>query len=94
MCSLSIFVIIEYVGGIFIKLPSDSSASKILQLLFPSLAELLKEFNTPPLIIVGSNFVFEKILATREVVVVFPCEPATTMFLVNEAMWPNMSPLL
>ena len=63
------------------KLPSDSSDSKIHQLLFPNLAELSKEFNTPPLIIVGSNFVFEKILATSEVVVVLPCEPATTIFL-------------
>ena len=55
-----------------IKLPSDSSDSKIDQLLLPSLAEFLREFNTPPLIIVGSSFVFEKIAATREVVVVFP----------------------
>ena len=51
-------VIIEYVGGICTKLPSDSSASKIDQLLFPSLAVFLIELITPPLIIVGSNFVF------------------------------------
>ena len=43
---------IEYVGDTLIKLPSDSSDSMIHQSLFPSLAELLKEFNIPPLIIV------------------------------------------
>ena len=58
MCSLSILVMIEYVGGIKIKLPSDSSASNIDQSLFPSFAELLIEFITPPLIIVGSIFVY------------------------------------
>ena len=35
------FVIIEYVGGICTKLPSDSSASNIDQSLFPSLAVFL-----------------------------------------------------
>ena len=73
-------------GGTLIKLPSDSSASKILQLLLPNLAELLKEFSTPPLIIVGSNFALEKIPDTSDVVVVFPCEPATTIFLVRETI--------
>ena len=58
MCSLSIFVIIEYVGGMCTKLPSDSSASKIDQSLLPNFAEFFKEFITPPLIIVGSSFVF------------------------------------
>jgi len=48
---------IEYVGGMKIKLPSDSSASNIDQSLLPSFAELLIEFMTPPLIIVGSIFV-------------------------------------
>jgi len=48
---------IEYVGGMKTKLPSDSSASNIDHSLFPSFAELLIEFITPPLIIVGSIFV-------------------------------------
>ena len=42
------------------------------QLLFPNLAELPKEFKTPPLIIVGSILAFENILEIKEVVVVFP----------------------
>ena len=45
---------IEYVEGILIKLPSDSSDSKIHQSLFPNFAEPLNEFKTPPLITVGS----------------------------------------
>ena len=72
MCSLSIFVMIEYVGGTFTKLPSDSSASKILQLLFPSLAELFIEVITPPLMIVGSIYVKRKIEEIKDVVVVLP----------------------
>ena len=59
-------------GDILTKLPSDSSDSRIHQSLFPSFAELLKEFSTPPLIIVGSSFALEKIPDTRDVVVVFP----------------------
>ena len=55
-------VIIEYVKGIFRKLPSDSSDSVTHQLLLPSLAELPSEFNTPPLIIVGSKLAEENIL--------------------------------
>ncbi len=64
-----------------IKLPSDSSASRIDQSLFPSLAVFFRELITPPFIIVGSNFVFWKIEAINDVVVVLPCEPATTIFL-------------
>ena len=79
--------------GIFRKLPSDSSDSVIHQLLFPSFAELPKEFRTPPLIIVGSRFPDVKILETNDVVVVFPCDPVTTIFLINETMWPSISPL-
>ena len=66
----------------------------MLQLLLPNFAELLNEFNTPPFITVGSNFAFEKIPATREVVVVFPCDPATTIFFVNKTICASMSPLL
>ena len=67
-------------GGICIKLPSDSSASNMHQSLFPSFAELFKELSTPPFIIVGSNFVLENIAANSEVVVVLPWEPVTTIF--------------
>ena len=73
-------MITAYVGGTFIKLPSDSSDSNMHHLLFPSFAEFCKELSTPPFIIVGSNLALEKIPEIREVVVVFPCEPATTTF--------------
>ena len=76
------------------KLPSDSSASNIHQSLFPSLAELLIALRTPPFIIVGSNFVFENIAANRDVVVVLPCYPVTTIFLVKETILANISPRL
>ena len=72
MCYLSTFVIIEYVEETLTKLPSDSSDSKMHQSPFPSFAELLNEFNTPPLIIVGSSFVLPKIADISDVVVVLP----------------------
>ena len=75
---------IEYVGGIKTKLPSDSSASNIDQSLFPSFAELFIEFMTPPLIIVGSIFVSWNIDAIKDVVVVLPCDPTTTIFFVKD----------
>ena len=74
MCSLSTFVTTAYVDGTFIKLPSDSSDSRILHSLLPSLAEFSSELITPPFIIVGSNFAFAKIDAIKEVVVVFPLD--------------------
>ena len=76
------------------KLPSDSSDSNTHHLLFPNLAEFCIEFITPPLIIVGSNLALEKIPEMSEVVVVLPCEPATTTFCVRETICANMSPLL
>ena len=42
----------------------------------------------------GSNFAFVKMLAISDVVVVFPCDPATTIFFVSEAICANISPLL
>ena len=66
--------------GTFTKLPSDSSDSKILHSLFPSLAELSNEFITPPFIIVGSKLAFAKMEAIKEVVVVLPWDPETTIF--------------
>ena len=80
MCSRSILVMIEYVGGMKTKLPSDSSASNIDQSLLPNLAVFLIEFITPPLIIVGSNFWSDNIFATKDVVVVFPWEPVIIIF--------------
>ena len=77
-------VAIEYVKGIFKKLPSDSSDSVTHQLLLPSFAELPNEFNTPPLIIVGSKLAAVKILDTNDVVVVLPCEPVITTFLIKD----------
>ena len=74
------FVIIEYVKGNCKKLPSDSSDSSTHHSPFPSLAEFPIELITPPLIVVGSNFDFEKIVETIDVVVVLPCDPATTTF--------------
>ena len=81
-------------NGTLIKLPSDSSDSSTHHSLLPNLAELLIEFIIPPFIIVGSNLAFEKTFAINEVVVVFPCEPATTIFFYNEVMCASMSPLL
>ena len=76
------------------KLPSDSSASRIDQSLLPNFAVLLIEFITPPLIIVGSIFVVWKIDVINEVVVVFPCEPTTTIFFIRDTICANILPLL
>ena len=66
----------------------------MLHSLLPSLAEFSKELITPPFIIVGSNFALAKIEAIKDVVVVLPCDPDTTIFFFNEVMCANMSPLL
>ena len=66
--------------GNFKKLPSDSSASSIAHSPLPSFALLLKELITPPFIIVGSSFWSDKIFATSDVVVVFPCDPVIIIF--------------
>ena len=39
------------------------------------------------------NFDIENMLEINDVVVVFPWEPATTIFLIKETMWPSISPL-
>ena len=80
--------------GSFKKLPSDSSASRIDQSPFPNFALLLKELITPPLIIVGSNFWSDKILAINEVVVVFPCEPVIIIFFLSETTFARISALV
>jgi len=46
----------------------------------PNLALFFNELINPPLIIVGSNFAVEIIFATRDVVVVLPCDPVTIIF--------------
>ena len=66
--------------GSFKKLPSDSSDSITAHSPFPSLAVFLSELITPPLITVGSSPDSTKIFATKDVVVVFPCEPEITIF--------------
>ena len=78
------FVIIEYVNGIFKKLPSDSSDSITHQLLFPNFAEFPKELSMPPFIIVGSNLAWVKILEINEVDVVFPWDPVTTTLKIDQ----------
>ena len=70
-------VIIAYVNSIFKKL--HLTHRLCYTQLFSSLAELPNEFNTPPFIIVGSKLL-KKILDTKEVVVVFPCEPSQRHF--------------
>ena len=53
-----------------------------------------KEFIKPPLITVGSNPASTKIFDIKDVVVVFPCEPAITIFFFKATMFANISPLL
>ena len=60
---------------------------------FPSLALLLNELITPPLIIVGSNFWSDKIFATNDVVVVFPWEPVIIIFFFNATTLASTSAL-
>ena len=57
-------------------------------------AEFCIELITPPLIIVGSNFVSSNIDAIKDVVVVLPCDPTTTIFFVKETMLASISALL
>ena len=64
------------------------------QSLFPNLAEPLNELRTPPFITVGSIFACEKIFDISEVVVVYPCDPATTTFFIKETTLANISPLV
>ena len=59
-------------NGIEFKRVEDAQENKFIEELFG--------IDGVKSIFVGSNFVFEKILATSEVVVVLPCEPAITIF--------------
>ena len=76
------------------KLPSDSSASNIAHSPLPNLALVLREFITPPLIIVGSSFWSDKIFETKDVVVVFPCEPVMIIFFLSETTSAKTSALV
>ncbi len=57
--------------------PSDSSASTTISSLLPSLALESRTFTFPPTTAVGSSPAAASTVATIEVVVVFPWEPAT-----------------
>ena len=73
-------VTIEYVIGSFKKLPSDSSDSITAHSPLPNCALLLSEFITPPFITVGSSPASNNIFATKDVVVVLPCDPVIIIF--------------
>ena len=59
--------------------PSDSSASATIHSPFPNFALISRLLIMPPLRMVGSIPEVSKIEAIKEVVVVFPCEPATVI---------------
>ncbi len=77
MCSLSIFVASAMVGDSLRKEPSLSSASAIRKSPCPSLAFEPVALSRPPITTVGSRPAPDTIAEIREVVVVFPCAPAT-----------------
>ena len=77
MCSRSILVTTAIVGESFKNEPSLSSASATRYSPCPSLALLPMPFNLPPITTVGSNPPDASRLAIKDVVVVFPCAPAT-----------------
>ena len=62
----------------------DTYSGKITNIPIEKIAYLPQELETPPFITVGSIFALEKILEIKDVVVVFPCEPATTIFFIKE----------
>ncbi len=72
-------VITLMVGERSRKLPSDSSASATMYSLAPSLALVPKESRRPPMMMVGSSLAALRTVATRLVVVVFPCVPPMAM---------------
>ena len=63
--------------GILMKVPSDSSASTIIQGPSPSRALEPHSLMMPPVITVGSRPAALKTWAISEVVVVLPCVPVT-----------------
>ena len=63
--------------GILMKVPSDSSASTIIQSPLPSRAFDPHSLMMPPVITVGSRPATLKTWAISEVVVVLPCVPVT-----------------
>ena len=73
------FVITAMTGSRFRNDASDSSASTTMNSPCPSLALAPAEFRRPPITKVGSRSPAARMLATRLVVVVLPCVPATAM---------------
>ena len=63
--------------GIFVNVPSDSSASTIIHLPSPSRAFEPQSLMMPPVMTVGSRPATLKMWAISEVVVVLPCVPVT-----------------
>ncbi len=78
-CSSSMLVTMAMAGERRRKLPSDSSASATRYSLWPKRALLPKARSFPPTTMVGSQPATSRTVATSEVVVVLPCEPATAM---------------
>ena len=72
-------LITPIVEGNKVNDPSDSSASATINLPSPNFAFAPRLFIIPPLITVGSIPAFSRIHAINDVVVVFPCEPATVI---------------
>ena len=77
MCSLSIFVTTAIVGYSIRNDRSLSSASVTNHSELPSFAFEPSVSTTPPTTVVGSNPAWPRMVATIEVVEVFPCVPET-----------------
>ncbi len=77
MCSRSMLVTTAKVGESIRNERSLSSASTTIRSLFPRRAFEPIAPTTPPTTTVGSRPACASTVATIEVVVVFPCEPAT-----------------
>ena len=79
ICSLSIFVTTAMVGESLRNEPSLSSASATRKSPCPNLALLPVALSFPPITTVGSRPLLAITVAINEVVVVFPCAPATSI---------------
>src|SRR5688572_10450220 len=79
MCSWSMFVITAIDGQSIRNERSLSSASATMYSLSPSRALLPNALRRPPMTAVGSSPARSRVCAIIDVVVVFPCEPATAM---------------
>ena len=81
-------------AGKRVKVPSLSSASTTIQSLLPNLAFVPYASITPPLTTVGSNPPPSNSALTKEVDVVFPCEPPIAIDFLNLISSANISALL